>query len=237
MAAADSTRHRAGLKLVCISDTHNKHQTVSFSHLPPPDDSTFVLHAGDFCKWPNTQEQVVEFNDWMGNEPYLSLIPRERKLVVVGNHDHHPLVPWRAPWRAVKDFNFTLLDNRSVFFDVPDLPEGANRVHFFGTSYHKPILSSWQSIIPSDCDILITHAPCRFGDRLADDELCQAVARLGRPHTLPFRVCLSGHAHERHFLEQTPCVPGGELHWWIGAAMGHHPPPLVVVTHTGVEYF
>ena len=62
------------LSFVCLSDTHNKHQMVK---LPEAD---VLLHAGDWSMM-GMQDEVQEFNRWLGTVPY------KHKLVIAGNHE------------------------------------------------------------------------------------------------------------------------------------------------------
>ena len=100
------------LTLICMSDTHSKHRKVSFDSCGVPTERSVVLHAGDFCRWPDTSG-ILDFNNWMGTDQFLSQIPKNRKLVVLGNHDYHSLYFWKSPWRylSAEQMNFTLLVN------------------------------------------------------------------------------------------------------------------------------
>ena len=51
---------RCGLRVVCISDTHNAHRDLQ---LPAGD---VLIHAGDFTQF-GKEEHASDFNDWLGD--------------------------------------------------------------------------------------------------------------------------------------------------------------------------
>lgn len=62
------------IKIVCISDTHNKHNEIN---LPEGD---ILLHAGDFT-YQGSKEEIKEFNNWLGKQKF------KHKVVIAGNHE------------------------------------------------------------------------------------------------------------------------------------------------------
>jgi len=62
------------VRLVCLSDTHNKHRQIQ---VPPGD---ILIHSGDFTNT-GTLAEVKEFDAWLGT------LPHTHKVVVPGNHD------------------------------------------------------------------------------------------------------------------------------------------------------
>ena len=63
------------MKLVCISDTHGRHEKLK---VPAGD---ILIHAGDICSRGQANE-VEAFNQWLGK------LPHPHKIVIAGNHDH-----------------------------------------------------------------------------------------------------------------------------------------------------
>eukprot|EP00494_Astrolonche_serrata_P000174 UN00176 len=63
------------LRVVCISDTHNKHE--QFGKLP---DGDVLVHTGDFTD-NGSPEEVRAFAAWFESQPH------KHKLVISGNHD------------------------------------------------------------------------------------------------------------------------------------------------------
>jgi predicted phosphodiesterase len=65
------------LRIVCISDTHNRHRDLP--PLPQGDDH-ILIHCGDFTYY-GRREQIEDFNEWLGTLNY------SLKLVISGNHE------------------------------------------------------------------------------------------------------------------------------------------------------
>lgn len=71
-ATLDTTSHSKPIRIVCISDTHNKHPTVPLGDV--------LIHAGDLTENGSFDEVQKEL-DW------LSSLPHKHKILVAGNHD------------------------------------------------------------------------------------------------------------------------------------------------------
>lgn len=65
------------LRVVCISDTHDKHTKIDPASVPAGD---VLVHAGDITLNGNP-ESFRTFKDWIGK------LPHKHKLVIGGNHD------------------------------------------------------------------------------------------------------------------------------------------------------
>ena len=63
------------MKILQISDTHTKHQQLTY--LPTAD---VIVHCGDFTEQ-GTEEEVLDFLNWFIELPY------KHKIFVTGNHD------------------------------------------------------------------------------------------------------------------------------------------------------
>ena len=53
-----------GLRVVCISDTHELHRELQ---VPSGD---LLIHAGDFTFFGRGTRAIIDFNDWLGNQPH-----------------------------------------------------------------------------------------------------------------------------------------------------------------------
>lgn len=62
------------LRIVCISDTHNKHRDLQ---LPKGD---VLVHTGDFTLQ-GLPSEITDFSKWLGEQPFA------HKLVISGNHE------------------------------------------------------------------------------------------------------------------------------------------------------
>jgi hypothetical protein len=68
------TTPTTGIRVVCISDTHNRHEELE---IPKGD---ILLHAGDFTNR-GTLEEISNFAAW------LKALPFKHKIVIPGNHE------------------------------------------------------------------------------------------------------------------------------------------------------
>ena len=69
-----STRPKLGVRVVCISDTHGAHRSVSVP------DGDVLIHAGDFTRY-GRESDASDFDAW------LATLPHRHKVVVHGNHE------------------------------------------------------------------------------------------------------------------------------------------------------
>jgi len=174
------------LRLVCLSDTHDRLERVDVP------DGDVLVHAGDFTGR-GTPGQVRAFAD------SLARLPHPAKVVIAGNHDflfeHEPahargllgdgvtylqdslaevagLRVWGAPWQPwFHDWAFNLR--------------------------RGPALAAKWALVPDGVDVLVTHGPPQGildttfdGRSVGCEELAAARARI-RP-----RLHVFGHIHE-----------------------------------------
>jgi len=175
------------MKIVCVSDTHGQHDSVT----PPPCD--LLLHAGDLSRR-GTETQVAEFLDWFEAQP------ARHKVFIAGNHDF--LFEKKAPLarQMVEGRNFIYLQDSGVEIDGLRIWGSPWQPWFFSWAFNlqrgPEIREQWDRI-PADTDILITHGPpmgildmTARGERVGCEELAVAVRRI-RP-----RLHVFGHIHE-----------------------------------------
>ena len=64
------------MTIICISDTHNKHEDL---HIPEGD---ILIHAGDITE-SGTKRELKSFFEWFKNQPH------KHKICIAGNHDFY----------------------------------------------------------------------------------------------------------------------------------------------------
>ena len=140
-------------KIVFISDTHNRHDSVK---LPKGD---ILIHAGDFSGVGHAAE-ILNFFTWL-NEQSLKF---KHIVFIAGNHElsFENKMPWvRKALEKLHDNVHYLEDSEVVlegikFYGTPWQPE------FYNWAFNLPrgqaLADKWD-LIPVDTDILITHGP------------------------------------------------------------------------------
>ena len=136
------------MKIICISDTHNKHEELI---LPEGD---CIVHAGDFTE-SGTKKETTNFLEWFSSTPYT------HKILVAGNHDFYlqkkshkldQVIPTKVHY--LEDSGVTL--ENINFWGSPFTPGDNNWA--FTKHRGRPISKHW-SKIPYSTNILITHSP------------------------------------------------------------------------------
>ena len=136
------------MRLVCISDTHNRTDDLQL-----PEGDVLVV-AGDFCG-AGTDYEVMKFHHFLSEQPH------KHKVIVAGNHDW-PFYRAASPEVRVFKKSFTYLEDSGCeiggvkFWGSPWQPE------FFNWAFNLPrgkrLAQKWREI-PTNTDVLITHGP------------------------------------------------------------------------------
>lgn len=175
------------MKIVCISDTHGKHNQTE---VPEGD---LLIHAGDFSGRGKPKE-IRRFNNWLGT------LPHRHKVVIAGNHD---FLFENEPEKAE-----ALITNAIYLNDSGVTIEGINiwgspitpwfLDWAFNRARGREIRKYWD-LIPANTDILVTHGPPKGildktagGEEVGCEELAQVLT-----HLCP-KYHIFGHIHEAH---------------------------------------
>jgi len=136
------------VKIICISDTHGDHESVS---LP---DGDVLVHAGDITAH-GSRDDFLAFVEWFSNQPHT------HKIFIGGNHDayleqHPDTVQAVAKENDVIYLNDSGVElNQIRFWGSPITP----RFHDWSFMRDEPeIQEHWQKI-PDNTQFLITHGP------------------------------------------------------------------------------
>lgn len=161
------------IRLLQISDTHNKH-----NELPTLPEADIIVHCGDFTQQ-GTEEETFDFLNWFIELPY------KHKILITGNHD---LCLWGA-----EDIE-NLPDNVYFLQDRGCVIEG---LKFFGLAYSHP-----ERCIPDGIDVLITHEPpVKILDKSSGIHWGNASLR-DRVLMVKPKYHLFGHAHNAYGTEK-----------------------------------
>lgn len=147
------------MKIILISDTHNKHNEITddLLHILTPD--TIIIHAGDFTGTGQPYE-VSSFFSW------LEMLSNKCKYIIFIAGNHELTFEVKHPW--VLDFlknlpsNVFYLEDSEIILDNIKFYGSPWQPEFFNWSFNLPrgqkLAEKW-SLIPPDTDILITHGP------------------------------------------------------------------------------
>lgn len=136
------------MRLVCISDTHNRLKDVA---VPEGD---VLIHSGDFCMRGNLGE-VERF------AYQLNKLPHPYKVVVAGNHDWCFVTDNKAAREILGDAVYLQDELVEIggykFYGSPWQPQ------FHNWAFNLPrgsqqLRAKWE-MIPSQVDVLVTHGP------------------------------------------------------------------------------
>lgn len=175
------------MKIVCISDTHGKHEKMTIP------DGDILLHAGDISKL-GKESEIKDFNDW------LATLPHQHKVMIAGNHDflfeQAPKLAQSLITKAVYlEDSFVEIENLKIW-GSPMSPWYHNWA--FNRKRGKEIRKYWD-LIPEDIDILMTHGPpygildkTIHNEQVGCKELLEVVTKI-RP-----KIHLFGHIHEHY---------------------------------------
>jgi len=166
----------SSLKLICVSDSHNRHAEISLPKLSEEElENTVFIHAGDFTDL-GLPKEVKSFELWLRSLPF------KNKIVIAGNHDlccesyektrrAMYRLPYEADWTSTqvpyRVYNATYLNQESFtinginFYGEPRTPE------FYDWAFNvkrEDMKHVWE-LVPENTDVLITHGPpLNYGD-------------------------------------------------------------------------
>ena len=136
------------LRIVIISDTHNKHKRLG--KLP---DADIIIHCGDMTSIGQSHE-IVDFMKWF------SMLPHRYKICCAGNHDwifqtNHLIAMEKVPENVIYLEDSGIEIEGLNFYGSPVQPP------FCNWAFNRPeekLKEHWLAI-PDDTDVLITHCP------------------------------------------------------------------------------
>jgi len=192
-------------RIVCISDTHTKHDELD---LPQGD---ILVHAGDFT-FTGTFDEVDDFLCWFEVQDF------KHKVIIAGNHDlsfdaYNPRFneTTKDLIAASDDPRIHYLENSSVvingikFHGTPWTPWFFNWAFNGQRDEHAhrdgPLLRTFYEAIPVDTEVLVCHGPpfeildwTSEGDRPGSKEIVEIIEH--KLKDLKLYVC--GHIHESY---------------------------------------
>ena len=177
------------MKLICISDTHNKHHQI------PIPDGDVLIHAGDITEG-GTKREVLDFLEWFSSQPH------QHKIFIAGNHDFYfeknedkniqEIIPQNVCY--LKNDGITI--NNIKFWGSPITP--GNGTWAFSEIQSQEISKHWEQI-PEDTQVLITHTPpYKIKDVLNNGRHagCASLLKTLKNRQIEFHIF--GHVHDSY---------------------------------------
>lgn len=181
------------MRLVCISDTHMRHQNI----IVP--DGDILIHAGDMCGH-GSLEELVQVIEW------LKTLPHKHKIVIGGNHDRCIEQMHYITKNLFAEAGITLLydSGREIegikFWGSPTTPEFNHWA--FMKKRGEELARHWEQI-PPGTDVLITHGPPLHILDFNNDVYCGDQDLLNAVKIIKPKFHIFGHIHGGHgTLEQ-----------------------------------
>lgn len=135
-------------KIVCLSDTHNRHELIAVP------DGDILIHAGDATNR-GTIDEIVRFNDWF------AALPHRHKIFVAGNHDWLFETNNRRA-RSLLDSSIHYLQDSFVEIEKMKIYGSPWQPRFYDWAFNlnrgAELAEKWR-LIPDETTVLITHGP------------------------------------------------------------------------------
>jgi len=191
------------MRIVTISDTHNKHELLSEGDLLFPGE--MIIHAGDISGR-GSKKEVTSFINWFSSLPY------KYKILIAGNHDWGFEKTTRGIYEQMcKDNNIIYLNDSGAEIEGIKIWGSPISPAFNNWAFNRfrgaHIEEHWKKI-PSDTELLITHGP---PEGILDSVLfphppywnphvgCREL--LTHLHRLDVKMHIFGHIHEARGVE------------------------------------
>lgn len=143
------------LKIVAISDTHNKHRYIE--NVP---DGDVIIHAGDITN----QGEITVLDDFAA---WFAALPHKHKIFIAGNHDRcldRDNDQKQEILKMFKERGLIYLENSGVEIDgvhiwgSPCTPIWHGRWAFNLPRHSDELKAQWD-LIPTNTNVLVTHGP------------------------------------------------------------------------------
>ena len=186
------------MKIICISDTHNKHNLIPSKYLENVDGAIdTIIHAGDMSGrgW---RVEIETFLNWYDKLPF------KNKILIAGNHD---FFLEQFPEKEIKEMlakypSIIYLNDSGVEIDGVKFWGSPVQPWFYNWAFNrrdKEIIPHWD-LIPNDINVLITHGPIYgYLDMTLEGDLTGCSYLLEKVQTLKdLKLHICGHIHEAY---------------------------------------
>ena len=176
------------MKLICISDTHGRHEEVELSS------ADMIIHAGDMSE-KGTKDQIIDFMKWFSSLNY------QYKVLIAGNHDFFLEQATSKEIKKLIPEGVIYLNDSGVEIEGLKIWGSPVQPWFHNWAFNrseKSICKHWNEI-PDDTDILITHVPPQhILDQNRRAESCGCPHLTERVKEVKPQYHIFGHIHESY---------------------------------------
>jgi Icc-related predicted phosphoesterase len=174
------------MKIVLISDTHNKHDEII---LPEGD---MIIHAGD-VSGSGTFTEILTFQQWF------SRLDFKHKIFIAGNHD---FAFEKLNMSHALPEGVTYLQDTSIEIEGLKIYGSPYTPKFYNWAFMKnrgPEIKQVWDLIPDRVDILVTHGPPhQILDENAFGKPTGCLDLLNRVNEVKPSIHVFGHIHEAY---------------------------------------
>jgi len=175
------------MKIVCIADTHEKHNQVNY-----PDGDILII-AGDISKRGNPSKVRLALD-------FFSSLDYQHIIFVPGNHDFCFEQEQKMCNKLLSKYkNIKYLNDSGITIDNIKFWGSPVSPIFFNWAFNRnpiEIKKHW-NLIPKDTDILITHTPpFDILDKNISYQNCGCKNLLNTINSLKLKYHIFGHIHE-----------------------------------------
>ena len=186
------------MKILCISDTHNKHKQIQTRFIEHADNAIdTIVHSGD-VSGRGYKGEIVDFLKWYNDLNF------KNKILIAGNHDFffEQGKPEDIAAMLAEHPNITYLNDSGVEIDGVKFWGSPVQPWFYNWAFNRKgtdICKHWD-MIPNDTHVLLTHGPVKGyldmterGEPVGCPYLLEKISQMSN---LKLHVC--GHIHEAY---------------------------------------
>lgn len=186
------------MRILAISDTHNKHLQIPSRFIENSDNSVdTIVHAGDVSSR-GYKGEIIDFLKWYNELNF------KNKILIAGNHDFYfeEGKPEDIAAMLAEYPNITYLNDSGVEIDGVKFWGSPVQPWFYNWAFNRKgtdICKHWD-LIPNDTCVLLTHGPVKGyldmtqqGESVGCPYLLEKISQMSN-----LKLLVSGHIHEAY---------------------------------------
>jgi predicted phosphodiesterase len=192
------------MRILAISDTHNKHLQIPSRFIENSDNSVdTIVHAGDVSSR-GYKGEIIDFLKWYNELNF------KNKILIAGNHDFYfeEGKPEDIAAMLAEYPNITYLNDSGVEIDGVKFWGSPVQPWFYNWAFNRKgtdICKHWD-LIPNDTCVLLTHGPVKGyldmtqqGESVGCPYLLEKISQMSN-----LKLLVSGHIHEAYGMIDFP---------------------------------